>query len=100
VLHKYRLIFFRAATFNSSGERIASYLAVGAPFSHQTSSFTNSNGVLSEVRSLVSGSVPFSYQNTGIPQLYFQPILALDFIYKANVTTRCKKTVVRKSRYS
>jgi hypothetical protein len=71
VLHKYRLLFCRAATFTSSGETIASYLAVGAPFSYQSSSFTNcSSGVLSEVRTLGSGSVAFF-----IPKYRYTPAI-------------------------
>ncbi len=70
MLHKYRLLFYRAATFTSSGETIASYLAVGAPFSHQSSSFTNSSGVISEVRTLVSGSVAFF-----IPKYRYTPAI-------------------------
>jgi hypothetical protein len=46
VLHKYRLLFCRAATFNSSGETIASYQGVRAPFSYQSSGSNNITGQL------------------------------------------------------
>jgi hypothetical protein len=46
VLHKYRLLFCRAATFNSSGETIASYQGLRAPFSYQSSGSNNSTGQL------------------------------------------------------
>jgi hypothetical protein len=46
VLHKYRLLFYRAATFTRSGETIARYQGVRAPYSYQSSGSIITSGEL------------------------------------------------------